>query len=82
MIWFRLQSVQMLELAHCLLKLLLCFFKLLALVEELAEGLALLDALDAGERLARVDVEEELGRAVRQDRKVLGLPSSEQLSAV
>ena len=52
--------VQVLELAECLLKLLLGFFKLFPLIEELAKGFALLDALNAANRLARLQVEQVL----------------------
>ena len=45
-------SVQVLELAECLLELLLGLFKLFSLVQELAKSLALLDALNAANCLA------------------------------
>ena len=44
--------MQVLELAECLLKLLLGFFKLFSLIEELAKRFALLDALNTANCLA------------------------------
>ena len=53
-------GVQVLELAECLLELFLRFFELFTLIEEFAKRLALLNALNAANCLAWLQVEQVL----------------------